>query len=205
VFFVSLWFYFRKFFCPKFKVSAPYYVEQKFLKGEMIMNKRLLMLSRFLVVMALILMPCSVYSSLCLAQASSSTLVTDVPIEGDFDVPCANGGAGETVSLSGVLHVVIHTTIDDSGGFHSNLRVNAPNLTGVGQVTGDVYRAMGPGHITEITGGESLHNEFAFLDIVKLVGPGPDNNLSLRNYMHVVINANGETTVDIIKSTADCK
>jgi hypothetical protein len=175
------------------------------LKGEIIKNRRMLRLSRFLVVMALILLPYSVYSSVCLAQASSSTIVMDVPIEGDFEVPCANGGSGEIVSVAGVLHVVIHTTIDNTGGFHSLLRVNAPNLTGVGQVTGDLYRAMGPGHITEINSAESLHTEFAFLDIVKLVGPGPDNNLSVRNYMHVVINANGETTVDVISSSADCK
>ena len=54
------------------------------LKGEMRMNRRMLRLSRFLVVMTLILMPYSGYSSVCLAQASSSTLQVDIPVDFDF-------------------------------------------------------------------------------------------------------------------------
>ena len=154
--------------------------------------------------MALILMPYSVHSSVCLAQASSSTLQVDIPVEFDFFDPCANGGAGEIVSITGTAHAVIHTTIDGNGGFHSKFLENAQGVSGVGQVTGDVYRVTGPGHIMEFDSGDSLHTEFAFLNLTKLVGPGPDNNLTLRDYIHVVVNANGETTVDIVKSTADC-
>ena len=50
--------------------------------------------------------------------AVSSTEVVERVIATTKFVPCANGGLGEDVSLSGSFHDTIHATLDGSGGAH---------------------------------------------------------------------------------------
>ena len=169
------------------------------------MNRKLTKIARLFALLLLACLPGLSLSSVSLAQASTSTTQIDFPFVGDFLVPCANGGAGEIVGVNGTLHLVIHTTIDNTGGFRRVIRYNVPNLTGIGQITGDVYRVLGPGHITEITSAESSQSEFAGFCITNLIGPGPNNNLLTTIYIRLVINANGETTVDTNISTIECK
>src|SRR5437763_69376 len=51
-------------------------------------------------------------------------------------VQCANGGAGEYVTLSGSLHVSYFITIDKSGGLHVNMHFQAQGISGYGLTTG---------------------------------------------------------------------
>src|SRR5690349_4771860 len=50
------------------------------------------------------------------AAAETFTASTKFPIDIIVFVPCANGGAGELVELTGSLHDLFHMTIDDTGG-----------------------------------------------------------------------------------------
>src|SRR5215211_4353762 len=52
------------------------------------------------------------------ASASSFTASARIPTQIAMMVPCANGGAGEVVVLSGTLHYLIHVTVDGRGGAH---------------------------------------------------------------------------------------
>jgi len=44
--------------------------------------------------------------------AAASTQIVVTPISITKFVPCANGGLGEAVSLSGTIHSVFHVTLD---------------------------------------------------------------------------------------------
>ena len=121
-------------------------------------------------------------------------------------VPCAAGGAGEEVVVSGTAHVVIEETIVSSGGTHFFLHVNYQGLTGVGE-SGTVYRGIG-------TESESFHNFEPFVGApygltttrnLQFLGRGPNNNFIVHGVSHVTINANDEVTSSFDVQRIECK
>ena len=120
-----------------------------------------------------------------------------------FEVPCANGGAGEFVHVTGTTHILVSSTINGnnvSGAFHANFRG-----VGVGESTGDLYRLVGAegerfkgslrnGQFTETTFG-----------VFNLIGQGRASNLRLHFHSHITINANGEVTADFNIDRIDCR
>src|SRR5262245_31504919 len=81
------------------------------------------------------------------ARASSETQNSFFPIDVFGFVPCAVGGEGELVELTGEVHDISHVTMendnDDRRRFHILHERNMQGVTGTGLTTGDVYRATG--------------------------------------------------------------
>src|SRR5258708_20352837 len=77
------------------------------------------------------------------ARASTVTTSTKSPLSLTVFVPCAVGGAGERVALSGTLHDLFHVTFDGRGGFHLDVHDNPQAVSGVGLTTGDKYQGTG--------------------------------------------------------------
>jgi hypothetical protein len=128
-----------------------------------------------------------------------------VPLVDTFLVPCAAGGAGELVDVSGTLHAVAHVTISNSGNFISKLNFNAQGATGTGQTTGDTYRANGGAGGALTIQGDGLPWRDTFVENISLIGPGPNNNLLLRTTVVITINNNGELTAFLEKISVECK
>src|SRR5205823_4137988 len=96
-------------------------------------------MKRFMVLIAL-----AVAGALGAATAAQAEVVsnTTFPINLSVFVPCANGGAGEVVDLSGSLHDLVTATINGnhvSGKFHDNPQ----GVTGTGETTGAKYQGTG--------------------------------------------------------------
>jgi hypothetical protein len=104
------------------------------------------------------------------AQATSDTLSLQSPIFIDVFVPCAAGGAGEFVSLSGTLHEVIHVTVDATGALHAKLLDQPQGGSGFGQKSGTAYRGTG------MTQQLSNTNPFTSVNNFRIIGQGPNNN-----------------------------
>src|SRR5437867_1149011 len=97
-----------------------------------------------------------VVAGITAGAAAAGVTQNDVNQTQPFDVfvPCANGGAGEDVSGTVDLHVLMTFTINDnnvSGKYH--FQPQGSDL--VGSVTGDVYQATG---VTQETFKSSLQN-----------------------------------------------
>jgi hypothetical protein len=139
-----------------------------------------------------------------LAQASAVTTSARIPLPQPFQrlVPCAAEGSGELVDLSGTLHVLFHTTLDGSGGFHSKFHFQPQGVTGLGLTTGDVYQGTGvnQGQINGTVGEEST-----FVDNFRLIGHGPGNNFLLHETVHVTVNANGVVTALVSNFSVECR
>jgi len=109
-------------------------------------------------------------------------------------IPCAAGGAGEVVDLSGPLHTLISFTINGnnmSGYFH----FQPQGISGTGETTGDKYQATG---VTQESFKNSLQNgqaNLTFVNNFRIIGQGPGNNFLVHETMHITINANGTLTV----------
>jgi len=119
-------------------------------------------------------------------------------------IPCALGGTGEVVDLTGPLHTLITATINGnnvSGKFH----FQPQGITGTGETSGDKYQATGE---TQETFTSSLQNgqaNFTFVNNFKIIGQGSGNNFLVHETMHMTMNADGTMTVFHDNFSVDCK
>ncbi len=120
-------------------------------------------------------------------------------------VPCANGGAGEMVAGTGQFHRLVTSTQDAAGGSHRTVfHLNALNFSAEGAVTGDVYRLAGVSRRQENTIQGAPPLEGTLINKVRLIGPGPDNNLLISWTIHITINANGDVSSDVANTSVMC-
>ena len=73
-------------------------------------------------------------------QAATYTYSTKFPLDMYVYVPCALGGQGEDVLLSGNLHDLFHLTFDANGGFQGTFSDNPQGISGVGSTSGIKYQ-----------------------------------------------------------------
>jgi hypothetical protein len=120
-------------------------------------------------------------------------------------VPCADGGAGEYVELTGSLNFVFHSTFDKSGGAHLQLRSNLQAVSGVGMTTGAKYRASDSEVF--VYNGDLSDAPFTTTTIssFNIIGQGKGNNFVLHEAAHFTISANGDTTAQHDYFSVDCK
>ena len=137
--------------------------------------------------------------------AVAITTNNQVPFAQVAFVPCANGGAGELVLVSGTLHIQQHTTFN---GNNANIKVHfqPQGATGVGLTTGDTYRSNGVTQEQDkIALASGSATEFTFINNFRLVGPGPNNNLEVHQTVHVTVNANGDITSTVNDTSIECR
>ena len=151
-----------------------------------------------------VLLTVAVGSFLMAGTASAGVLLNEAsPFSQLVNVPCANGGAGEDVLLTGFLHVLITGTFDASGSLHTTTHFQPMGVAGTGQTTGDVYRATG---ITrDEANGIDVPFEATFVNNFRIIGPGKGNNYLVHETAHVTVNAQGEVTVLLDNLSIECK
>ena len=137
-----------------------------------------------------------------LADATTFNDNVRVPIDTLVFVPCAAGGAGEYVVLSGTLHILFVTTIDNKGGYHSKYHFQPQGISGTGFTTGDKYQGTG---VTQGTFNGKVGFESTFVNNFKIIGQGPGNNFLLHENFHITVNANGEVTAVVDNFSVKCK
>jgi hypothetical protein len=136
--------------------------------------------------------------------ATTTTSSTVIAFALDAFVSCAAGGAGETVSLTGRLHVLLHTTVTADGTVHAKTHFQPQAFGGTGQTTGDKYRGVGVTQdiLTVHPGGFPV--TFSFINNFRIIGQGRGNNFQVHENTHVTINANGDVTVDHTNAKVTC-
>lgn len=122
----------------------------------------------------------------------------------DF-VPCANGGSGETIVLTGRMHVNDFLTISNDGSWNLKMHIQPMNLQGLGQTTGLKYNATGVTQAKENLSGTGLPYSWTYVNNYRMIGQGPGNNLLVHETWHFTLNANGELTAEIDNYKWDCK
>jgi hypothetical protein len=119
-------------------------------------------------------------------------------------VPCAAGGAGELVDLSGPLHTLITFTINGNN-VSGKTHFQPQGISGIGETTGDKYQATGvtqQGFKTSFQNGQANQT---FVNNFRIIGQGPGNNFLLHEVAHITFNANGTVTVFHDNFSVDCK
>jgi hypothetical protein len=148
---------------------------------------------------------CLIALAVSIAPADAAVQVNDkTNVNLTIFVPCAAGGAGEIVDLSGSLHTLISFTINGnnvSGYFH----FQPQGISGTGETTGANYQGTG---VTQESFKNSLQNGQANLTSVnnfRIIGQGPGNNYLVHETLHVSVDADGAVTVFHDNFSIDCK
>src|SRR6266513_3183805 len=110
-------------------------------------------------------------------------------------VPCAAGGAGELVDLSGPLHTLITFTINGNN-VSGTAHFQPQGLSGTGETTGDKYQATGVTKASSFK-GSFQNGQFTqtYVNNFRIIGSGSGNNFIVNEVLHVTFNANGTVTV----------
>ena len=95
------------------------------------LNRKALYLT-FAVMLFMFSLPRTVFS-----QASNEF----IPFDQLVFVPCANGGTGEDVQISGTIHTQTHA-ISTGNRFVSKSHAQTQGTTGLGLITGNIYHEV---------------------------------------------------------------
>src|SRR5262245_59718899 len=149
----------------------------------------------------------SAFAALVLISMPARAAVTQnfpVPINITVFIPCANGGAGESILISGNLHFLTSTTFDQGGGFHFSQQANPQGVAGIGLTTGDNYRATGVNR-QDVSSTSTGVVQFTMINRFDMIGQGPGNNFSVQETEHVTILADGTMTASFDNISITCK
>lgn len=135
--------------------------------------------------------------------AVASTQIVVNQISATKFVPCANGGLGEDVFLSGPFHSVFHVTLDGSGGAHVTVVHNPQGVSGTGLITGTKYVGVGASPQDEFN--VKVGEEHTSVTNKLIVGQGPGNNLLMHTTTHTTVLGDGTVTSFVDNVSIECK
>ncbi len=126
------------------------------------------------------------------------------PLDAILFIPCANGGTGENVHLTGTIHILIHTTLNGNN-FTTKYHFQPQGIKGIGETTGNKY--VGSGVTQEEIKGSLNNGKYidTYINNFKLIGKGTAENYRVHDNMHVTINSNAETTASVDNFVSDCE
>ena len=135
------------------------------------------------------------------AEASSTELV--VPFGASLFVPCANGGAGESVALAGSLSIRSHEVTTEDGITRLWTQWRPLGVVGIGATSGQRYR--GTGGTFEGLVDRSEGSVYSVVNNFRIIGQGPGNNMTMHMVIKQAYNANGELTAEVNLQQQDCR
>jgi hypothetical protein len=136
------------------------------------------------------------------AHASDRTSTVAVPYFNTVFVPCANGGAGEYVHISGSTNF-LNTISWTDHGFTFGYHANTYRIEGTGVISGEKF--VGSAHTEGQVFGSFVNSQwvYSFVDQIKL--NGSSTSFLLKNKYHITVNPDGDVEVVLKGQETDCK
>jgi len=140
----------------------------------------------------------------CAPIYAAVVINTSFPVNIPVLIPCAAGGAGEVVTLTGNLHVLMSVTVNANNvSFDSH--VQAQGISGTGSVTGDKYQATGITRFNFNADVIGFPFNSTFVNNFRIIGQGTGNNFVVHQTFHITVNADGTVTAFVDNFSVDCK
>ncbi len=134
-----------------------------------------------------------------MAQATTVTTNLEMPVNETL-LDCN----GQSVILSGTMHMVVSFTTDATGGTHVVIHTNYQDVTG-SSPTNPLISYRGVNSSNQSFNSSVPQSEFTTIENVLLVSSGPTDNLRIKVSMHITINANGEATAVFTRFERVCR
>ena len=141
----------------------------------------------------LVLLATTAIGALASVTAAQAQVVTNERVSYAYSgfVDCANAGAGELVTGRIDVHNLVTSNVTEN--VETSTFQFQPHGSMVGRITGDTYQLTG---LTRRTYEESLESgtyTLTYVNTYQLIGPGPGNNLRVREIAHIT--GNGDDVV----------
>lgn len=155
---------------------------------------------------AVLLVVAGTAAALAMSASASAAVTTNtsIPLSLVTFIPCGNGGFGDSVFLTGNLHVLV--TFTSNGNTFSGLAHFQPQgVTGNSSTTGAKYEGTG---VTEDTFSGSFQRSHAtetFVNNFRLIGQGSADNYLVHEVVHLTFDAAGTLTAAVDNSSVDCR
>jgi hypothetical protein len=137
------------------------------------------------------------------AQAKGNVVISNLTEEVwlFYYVPCAAGGAGDYVLLSGPLHMQFIIAMDGRGGFHEEFLYQTMGLSGTG-TSGETY------HVTDQA--RSTYNgrvglEETIINTLRVIGEGSASDFLVQYSMHMTVHEDGTVSANVFNYNYQCK
>ena len=137
---------------------------------------------------------------LAVTSASARAVTERVPF--DF-VLAPEEACGEAIHLSGTLLAQFTFTETPGGNVEIGFHFSPQGITGVGLTSGATYHATGETLGTTTIKAKGGISD-TFVNNFKIIGEGKTPNLLETDVIHLTVNANGEVTATVEKSTIRC-
>ena len=125
-----------------------------------------------------------------------------IPLELTVPVDCDEDGTPEDVlELSGELHVLVTETTDRNGGVHTTFHYQPVNVSGIGMISGDIYRGVGISRGSTTLTGDNVSD--TFVDNFYMIGQKSGIKYLVHNTIHVTV-VDGEIIVEVDNSEIRC-
>lgn len=119
-----------------------------------------------------------------------------------YDNPCAPP-LGEPVAVSGAIHIVITTTLDGAGGYHTTINSNEA-FSGQGLVSGTTYRGTNMHEYSFYAGAPFPVVNTNDMSTSLISQGGSTQNYQFSYDIHVTINSNGVPTASVDNLRMKC-
>jgi hypothetical protein len=135
------------------------------------------------------------------SNASNRTSITAIPFDKTIFVPCANGGAGEYVHITGSTNLQYTISWTDHGftyGYHATTY----RVDGTGLTSGDTF--VGSGNTEGQVMGAWVNEQWlsTFVDQLRLTDA--NTTFIVKSLYHILVNPDGTTEVKLKDQSADC-
>jgi hypothetical protein len=134
-------------------------------------------------------------------NGKNDKIIHAVPFETTVFVPCANGGAGEDVRLTGFTNFIYGLNWTDRG-FTLVYHDNVHQVTGVGLSSGESFVASGGTNETVI--GVWYSTQWVGNTTTQMKIVGQNNKFTIIYKHHITVSQDGSVTVNNTEQTADC-
>jgi hypothetical protein len=140
------------------------------------------------------------------ANAASADVTNDVAVPAQFPVriPCSRAG-WEIIVFQGTEHVLLQQVVRPDGGARVKIQTNGTGMTGVGLVTGDLYRVGGTTQESyDFPAGQPFPASYTYVNDFVVTSAGATGNVVAHETLRVIWDAYGIPTVQVVDFHADC-
>jgi len=134
-------------------------------------------------------------------HGKNDNIIHAVPFETTVFVPCANGGAGEDVRLTGFTNFIYGLVYTDRG-FSMQYHDNVHQVTGVGLSSGESFVASGGTNGTVV--GVWYSTQWVGNTTTQMRIVGQNTMFTVIYKHHITVSQEGSVTVNNTEQTADC-
>ena len=99
---------------------------------------------------------------------------------------CGNGGAGETIHVTGQLRYDVQSIKDSSGVYHLSIKSNTLGVTGVGLTSGESFRGVMTERVNS-RAEDNLNMDVRTADILRFAAVGSSDSFSLMVTSHFIV------------------